>query len=276
MNELTHWDTVSEVKLDNISYNHHLNKHTAPEMFSYHTHDRYELIFLIKGDMQYISEGRCYNLEVGDLVLTRPSVFHAMMPKSVTHYDRYDAIINEKLISKSIRDKIPKMREVFKCAGNDRIFELFSKLDQYYGKFSEEDYGRLAFNIIEEVIYNLALIDEEGERGSVNPLIDKATSYIREHLTEIRNIDEISSALYITKSHLHHLFIKDLHMTPGKYILSKRLLLAEKRILRGEKPTDIFTECGFDDYATFFRNYKKHFGISPSATAKTEITRVII
>ena len=257
MDRYSNYTMVSNVMCEDVSYNHHFNKHTSPELFTYHTHDRYEIILLLKGKMKYDAEGRSYDLEVGDLILTRPGVFHSIFPTEVTYYDRYDIIINEKLIEKSIRDRIPKMRDVFRCAGNERIFELFSRLDFYYGKFSDEEYGHLICNIIEEVFYNLTLLDEDGERGSVNPLIDKATAYIREHLTEISGIDEVSASLYITKSHLHHIFTKELHMTPAKYILSKRLLLAEKKLRRGAKPTEVYTECGFDDYTTFFRNYKK-------------------
>ena len=267
---------VSMVVSDSISYNHQVLKNPDAEKFVYHTHDRFEIIFLIRGNMQYVAEGRCYDLEAGDLILTRPSVFHTIFPKDDSTYERYDAIIDEKLIDRGIRDKIPKNQHVFKFARDERIYELFSKLDTYYGRFEESEYAHLAFNVIEELIYNLTLFDGAGEWGTVNPLIDKATSYILEHLDKIRGIDEISDALYVTKSHLHHIFIKYLRMTPAKYILSKRLLRAQKRILRGGKPTDVYTECGFEDYATFFRNYKKYFGYAPSQTHSTEIRRDII
>ena len=276
MKKTTTRETVSVAVCDDISYNHTVTDKATPELFTYHSHDRYEIIFLIKGNMKYIAEGRGYDLEVGDLILTRAGVFHSIFPSETTHYDRYDAIINERLIPKSIRDKIPKMKDVFRCAGCERIFELFAKLDFYYGKFSEDEYNRLTFNVIEEIIFNLTLLDEDGERGSVNPLIDKATAYIREHLTEIKGIEEISSALYITKSHLHHIFIKELRMTPAKYILSKRLILAEKKLRRGAKPTEIYAECGFEDYTTFFRNYKKYFGSSPSVATDISIRRELI
>ena len=105
----------------------------------------------------------------------------------------------------------------------------------------------------------------EGEDGgSVNPIIDKALSYIRENLKELKSVDELCDALYITKGHLHHLFVQHIKMTPMKYVTSKRLLLARRMIRRGKRPTEVFTDCGFNDYATFFRNYKAYFGYSPS------------
>ena len=86
----------------------------------------------------------------------------------------------------------------------------------------------------------------------------------------------MSRALYITKSHLHHLFSKHLQLTPAKYITQKRLMLARRKLRRGEKPTAVFSDCGFEDYATFFRNYKRHFGYSPAEESKAVINRTIL
>jgi transcriptional regulator GlxA family with amidase domain len=36
-------------------------------------------------------------------------------------------------------------------------------------------------------------------------------------------------------------------------------------IREGEKPTAVFRQCGFGDYATFYRNYTAFFGRSPAA-----------
>ena len=59
-------------------------------------------------------------------------------------------------------------------------------------------------------------------------------------------------------------------MSPKQYIISKRLAKARKMIRRGERPTAVSAECGFGDYTTFFRNYKKYFGYSPSLESETE------
>ena len=267
---------ISKVVHEKIGYNHSAKKIDKTASFSYHTHDRCEIIFIMKGDMRYEAEGKSYDLTVGDLIFTPPSVFHAVLPKSATLYERYDIILDEKMINKGILDRIPKDQGVFKCGANERIFDLFSKLDFYYDKYTEEEYGNLAFNIAEEVIYNLVLMDTYSQLGVVNPLIDKAIAYINRNLVNIQSVEEISDSLYITKSHLHHLFAKYLRMTPAKYILSKRLLKSQKMIYRGAKPTEVFSECGFNDYATFFRNYKKYFGYSPSNTDAVEITREIL
>lgn len=259
---------ISEGKNENIAYNH---LHTeTPEIarFNTHCHDRYELIFLVKGDITYIAEGRTYRLKHGDIVLSRTSVMHCILPSEDTEYERYCAIIDEKILPSDLRRTLKHGPDVYECAENARIHDLFAKLDYYYQRFPDEEYSHLVFNIIEEVLFNLALLSDESSRADSNHLVASAISYIKDNLTTIKSIDEVSCALYITKSHLHHLFRKHLQITPAKYITTKRLLLAQKMLKRGDKPTVVYNECGFDDYATFFRNYKRLFGYSPTAEGK--------
>ena len=248
---------------EHISYNHSVNTKPDQSLFTPHMHDRCEIIYLVRGDMSYVAEGRAYELKAGNVVISRPSVVHNIFPRASTVYERYDVLVDHKQLPESLWRKIKSGRDVYKCAGNDLILELFSKLDHYYGKFDEGDYANLLFSITEEVLYNLSLMEGESE-VAVNPIIDSAIHYIHENLTGIRSIEEVCDALYITKGHLHHLFIKHMNMTPLNYITSKRLALARKKIRRGGKPTAIFTECGFNDYATFFRNYKAYFGYTPT------------
>ncbi|MBE7034478.1 MAG: helix-turn-helix domain-containing protein, partial [Ruminococcaceae bacterium] len=67
------------------------------------------------------------------------------------------------------------------------------------------------------------------------------------------------------------LFSEHLEITPKKYINTKRLILAQKKIRQGEKPTQIYPKCGFSEYSTFWREYKNYFGYSPSEEADREI-----
>ena len=254
---------ISLIKNENVSFNHTINENIGPDSFSAHLHDRCEIIYLVRGEMAYTAEGRSYELQSGDIVISKPYILHNIYPTRETTYERYDIITDHKRLASDLWQKIKLGRDVYKCAGNDLICEMFSKMDYYYGKFSDEDYTRLINNIAEEILYNLSLMEGE-DNGSLNPIIDKALSYIRENLKEIKSVDEICNALYITKGHLHHLFVQHIKMTPMKYVTSKRLLLARKMMRRGGRPTEVFTECGFNDYATFFRNYKSYFGYSPS------------
>jgi AraC-like DNA-binding protein len=113
------------------------------------------------------------------------------------------------------------------------------------------------------------IIATEGERATaaqLTPTVQEAVKYIEENLCTVGGIDEICRELYISKSHLHHLFATELDTSPKKYILDRRLDRARQALATGERATEIYSECGFGDYTTFYRNYRSYFGHAPSET----------
>ena len=47
--------------------------------------------------------------------------------------------------------------------------------------------------------------------------------------------------------------------------LAKLKATSKEQIAAGKNPSEIWEKCGFGDYSTFFRAYKKQFGVSPNA-----------
>ena len=52
-------------------------------------------------------------------------------------------------------------------------------------------------------------------------------------------------------------------MTLHNYILQKRLLYARDLIQKGTPIIKASMDCGFNDYSSFLRAFKKHFNCSP-------------
>ena len=256
---------INKIESRRFVYDHAIMEGARPEDFPSHIHESYEILFFLRGSISYMVEGKSYKLRRGDLVFTRPSVFHNVHPTGGGVYERYNVVFDEKMVPEGVRKRIPKDVDVFNFRDLPRMYDIFAKIDEYSKSFLGEELVRITRSLIEEVFYNLATA-EGGISGhtSANPLVMKAVEYIHENLTTVSGIEEICDALYITKSHLHHLFSTNIGVSPKQYITSKRLLLAQGHIRRGEKPTAVAGLCGFDDYATFFRNYKRHFGYSPS------------
>ena len=60
------------------------------------------------------------------------------------------------------------------------------------------------------------------------------------------------------------MFVAQLNTTPKKYIMIKKLRMAQADLLAGGHPTEVAAHYGFANYATFYRNYKQYFGVVPS------------
>lgn len=260
-----------KINSEELILHHSYTENTESKNFLPHYHEKCELVFLVSGEVSYVVEGKTYKLKKWDVVVSRPMQIHTILPEDGTDYDRFVAIFNPHILPREIWEKIKNGPDVYPSGAYDKVIELFAKLDFYREKFSDENFQPLAMAVITEIAFNLSLYDEEESGAFVNPIISKALEYIKDNLLTIESIEEVCASLYITKSHLHHLFTQHLQVTPAKYIMAKRLMLAQKKIKKGAKPTQIFSECGFTDYATFFRNYKNHFGYPPSLEGK--ITR---
>ena len=124
---------------------------------------------------------------------------------------------------------------------------------------------KLLTHITEEVLFNVLLLSQKeniNDDYTTNAVIMHATRYINEHITENLLLENICKELYITKSHLHRMFVTYLNTTPKKYITMKKLRLAQAEMQTGSHPTEVATRYGFENYATFYRNYKRHFGLT--------------
>ncbi|MBQ8431993.1 MAG: helix-turn-helix transcriptional regulator [Clostridia bacterium] len=113
----------------------------------------------------------------------------------------------------------------------------------------------------------LSEIRREGDsfRPRLHPIVEESLSYIGSHLTEALTVDRLARRLNVSASLLSHTFKQEMNISIYQYILKKRLTMAFQRIGAGAPAVTVATECGFSDYSNFYRQYKKAFGISPSA-----------
>ncbi len=272
------YKTVSEYKGPEIVYNHVIYTKSKTEEFGFHTHDICELIFVKNGEVTGFIGDRTYKLGKNNIILFKANAIHKITKDSGYDYDRYDILFDENKLANKILEKLPKDIDVINCDGNNQITDLFRKLDYYCDNFKDKNLEILVTNLVEEILFNLYLAptnDISENFITVNPLISSAIEYINTKFTEDINVEEICRQLCITKSHLHHLFMEHLQISPKKYVNVKRLTKARKLIRMGEKPSNIYTSCGFNDYTTFFRNYTSHFGHTPSQENQTSVERKI-
>lgn len=258
-----------------IMFNRTLYENTKKQSMELHSHNVCELIFLKKGDVSYINDGKIYKLNKNSLVFTRPSELHAIIVDSDCDYDRYDILFSTDIIPPSLYEKFSSTTNVVDFEGNNIVKDIFKKMMFYSENFEGEELEKILSALIIEVCCNLALKQGNSVQSSGNTVVDKAIDYIDENLTTLESITQICDELYIAKSHLHHLFKKHLNITPKQYLISKRLILAQREIYSGKRPTEVYEHLGFNDYSAFYRDFKKYFGYSPSEVGKVEIRQEI-
>ena len=105
-----------------------------------------------------------------------------------------------------------------------------------------------------------------------HPALQNACDLIEANLLlKISRLDLKRHTKYSERS-LQLLFKKHLNKSPFEYIEEQRLLKAHeliKQFKQSKKTTDIAAEVGFRHLGRFSVNFKRRFGIHPSALARS-------
>lgn len=255
----------NHVKFDNIQ----------PDSILLHEHDVYELMLFIKVKGVYFMEGKAYRLHKNDILLIPPNIQHRIIMDEPSEYDRYNVLFDSSLMPDEIVKLLPHINTV--THADEHITEaLLTSYDTYIDSFERDTALAGVDAVVKALLFHMYLLSKEKDRketSRVNPIVTRATAYIQQNLASLTGVEEICNELFVTKSHLHHLFKQYLMTTPKKYVNSKRLFEAQRLIRGGALPTEACSLSGFGDYATFYRNYKAFFGHSPSDENSTEIVR---
>lgn len=255
---------------ENFLYNHSVFR--SPDFqFTAHSHNAYELIFFIKGDAFYNVEDRKYVLKKHDLIVTHPMQHHFVELNSNADYERYDILVYGNSVIAGYLADLPENIEVISCDSNKIITDCFKKMSVYENMFPEKQFETLMIALLTEICFNLKMVNRNVFMVPqfISPLIKDALSYINNNLFTIKNVSEISDHLFVAKNYFFRIFKEEMKITPKKYITSKRLLYAQNLITNGEKPTGIYTRCGFANYVSFYKCYLDFFGYPPSGKTKS-------
>ena len=143
------------------------------------------------------------------------------------------------------------------------IHDLEQSLDSR--EYANELYHKLLFLDLMVQLNRAALsnrIEYLSTTASNHKMIN-VIDYLNAHLTDDITIDFLAEHFYLSRYHLMHAFKEETGYTIGNYLTTKRLLLARDQIAQGESITTACYACGFHNYSTFSRAYRKHFGCSP-------------
>ncbi|MBO5899018.1 MAG: helix-turn-helix domain-containing protein [Clostridia bacterium] len=231
-----------------------------------HTHDMFEMLYFVRGEASYYVNGKSYTLRPHDLILTRPAHPHQIFLNDEVPYERYLLQFTEHTAPSSLLQALPADKDIINMSEVPLLNAQFLRIDTYCDKLDTAILHSLFPSLICEVLSNFVIEDQPStaQHLTVHPTLERALTYIDNNLTRVISIEEMCRELYVTRGHLHHLFLTHLQTTPKRYITEKRLFRAKRELRQGKPPTSVYQECGFADYTSFYRNYRTFFGYPPS------------
>ena len=152
-------------------------------------------------------------------------------------------------------------------AGAGRVRELFTLLEQSQREagFGAALLRRALFTQLMVEVNRVSLAGDTVSAAAGDSKIVAILQYLNAHLTEGLSIDELAERFYISKYHMMRRFRDETGYTIHGYLTEKRLLLAQQLLEQGVPSGEAALRCGYQEYSTFSRAYKKQFGRAPSA-----------
>ena len=220
-----------------------------------------------------------YNVRSGDLMLIPPHTPHRLIIHSPkTPYRRFVF-----WISKNFCEHLSQLSSAYMYLINyvnehkDYLFQmdpvsfntLQSKMIRLLEEMHGERYGKeeqIALYISDFILYINRLVYEQREpqTQAVNTsLYSNLVEYIEQHLDEELSLERLADEFYVSKYHIAHVFKENVGLSIHQYITKKRLSLCQEAIRAKMNITEVYHAYGFGDYSSFYRAFKKEFGISP-------------
>ena len=100
-------------------------------------------------------------------------------------------------------------------------------------------------------------------RKAASRLHEQVMAYIDENLEEDISLDSLAEHFFVSKYHISHTFKEHLGISVHQYLLKKRLSACRDAILMNEKISEVCLTYGFKDYPSFYRAFRKEYGMSP-------------
>lgn len=255
-----------DVRFGNFTFKHTLTQ--VPEMdeerFKEHFHTMCELLYFIKGDALFRVKDTTYSLKPGDLIVVQPGDHHNILLQSQAPYERMVLRFNPNDVRPQLRRYLPNLDSVYYVKDTPLHDELYN-LDKHYSSVRNDMILSTFISSLNIILAYLISSDELIQQADeVNHELKPIIDYITNHLPEIQSIDDLSSALHLSKSTIYKTFHKQYDTPIMSYVRTQKMMLAHSMINEGMPATEVSLRLGFNHYSSFYRDYIKIFDEAPS------------
>ena len=268
----------------NATEDFHIKEITKPqEALSLHNHDYYQIYYLKNGKLIHHLETGSAELKARDVFIIPPNLPHyietaskdlcfysiSFMPGYIAETVKSNKFVADfihcitDLSTEGVEPSLTLRSEDIALAD-----VLVLKIMQ---EFSSDMTGkdaliRSSLSLLLS-IFARAYLDEQFENMrfvSEREAIIHCLGYIKNHLPEHITLQDMAKRTAMSKSSFCENFRKITGETFNSYLNRERVEAAAVLIKSGKLVFEAAMELGYSDHSTFYRNFKKHFGVSPS------------
>ena len=271
-----------ELEMESSYVDTHRDISYGPEPVQLHSHTFYEIIYCESADLECLIAGNRYHMRAGDIILVPPGISHRpVFPNKMTvPYARIvlwvSAAFVEQIAGLCPPDMLARLhaRKQFLFRTEGSSYHYIASLFQRGVAESENRPPMWELSLYSNTIslfthlYRAFLSTKEDFPVAKREDIDRIISYIEDHYADKITMESTAKKFHISTSTLSKLFYNRLGISFYHFVTQRRLINSKLRIEAGASMEEVALSCGFSDYSSFYRAFKKEFGISPRAYKK--------
>ncbi len=258
--------SLSEYFPDDIKIN--VSKRVVDFYFPTHSHEFYEIEFIIDGCAKYTVNGKEFALEKGSLYFVTPADIHGV-EVSESPACLINVQFDEKSVEPTLMLHLLKLgRECCKLNGDDfsyasKLFELILSEYMSNGRHKNICLKNYLENILVLFLRCNAIEDQIASNDNGN--MSKAVIYIHSKFREGITLTEAAEFSGFTPSYFSVKFREHTGSTFKDYVDKLRLSYAENLLNSTRLSiTEVCFSSGFKNVSNFIRRFSEKYGVSPA------------
>lgn len=252
--------------------------HEHHAMTEPHSHDFYELYFLLDGEREFFVENKMFKVADNTLVVVPPYRIHKTEGGP---YKRININISPDLLAPYHNDFLMKLSKQTAVKIDKKYIDIITRLLSEGAKLqlnTIKNKSDCLLSVAQTIIFLLSTQDlvsisassTAHQPNNVSPEVLKIISYINTHYNQPISLKDLCNKFFLSKVSLCKKFKSVMHCSIMDYVSRMRLSKA-KSLLRDENKSveDVAMECGYSSANYFGLIFKKEVGLSPLNYKKT-------
>ena len=262
----------ANIKYDDVSFRYQ----RAPSIERRDMHQHHELLYYIDGNATFICEKFRKTLTPGSLLLIPREHYHYFQIEEPENFERLRIYFTEIEAAEGFIGELTSEVKIFESLDNIQRTLLDGLCSKMLENSEDEKTRAMAYGSLVVLLSTLSKNESISfhadsysyPNGSTQIFISHILKHIDTNLTGNISAEIIAKQMNVSLSTLSHLFKKHMGISLHRYVVQKRLILAQRLISEGHNPTKVYIDCGYGDYSSFYKAYLKMFGNPPSHAKK--------
>ncbi len=232
-------------------------------------HHRFELLFVLdQGGPARVGD-TTYELTPGEAILIFPNQFHHYLDIASDSFDWLIVTfeLNQATTLNKLRNS-PRRLNQESCLWIEKTLREYTRPAPHGPNPVETAYclGHALQTMIASPEIAFERRKPQSQDDTRDQILEGINTYVRAHLHQAITIQDLSSHLGYSVSHLRTVFRQSLGLSLGRYIRESRLSRAAELLQRSHKTvSEVAHETGFESLFAFSRAFKKTYGIPPKS-----------